>query len=84
MTDQDNAKALLALAKARGIFVDPDATHLSLQQVAQLADEAEITTRRAIWKKTLPAEVIGWRYQIPILAAAAYVVGMADIQKGGK
>jgi hypothetical protein len=63
----------MALAKARGIEIAPDATHLSLQEVAMLASEAEITTRRAIWKGLLWADTFGFRYQIPILAAAAYL-----------
>jgi hypothetical protein len=79
MTDQDNAQALVALARARGVDLDPDATHLSLQQVAMLATESEITTRRAIWKGLLKAETFGFRYQIPILAAAEYVA-----QGGGR
>lgn len=73
MTDQDNARALLAVAKARGIDLDPAATHLSLAQVSALVPQAEMTTRRAIWAGVLKAEVIRFRYEIPVLEAARYV-----------
>lgn len=74
MTDQDNVRAMIALAKARGVALAEDATHLTLKELAAVADESEHTLRRAIWGSRLAAEIIDWRYQIPILEAARYVV----------
>lgn len=62
------------MAKAKGIELDRDGGPLTLQQVAALAGEAEITVRRAIWRGELPAKERGFRYQIALVDAAAYVV----------
>ena len=74
MNAKDNVAAMIALAKARGIELDPEATHLTLRELAAVAGESEATARRAIWGGRLRAETIAWRYQIPILEAARYVV----------
>ena len=72
MSTQENLEALLALARARGVDVDGDS--LTLAQVATLAGESTMTTRRAIWRGELRAHVDDFRYAVDLEDAASYVV----------
>lgn len=87
MTDRDNIIALLAIARAKGLDLDPEATHLTLAQLAALAGEAEITIRRAIWADRIKAEQVstahGWQHRIPVVDAAAYLVGKREKKEEG-
>ncbi len=72
MSTQENLEALRALAKARGVDFDGDS--LTLAQVATLAGESTMTTRRAIWRGELHAHVTDFRYAVDLKEAARYVV----------